>query len=203
MKGVWEIQAEGVADSEPLLGSILRLAVADSRGAVNYDAATLLGVRYVINLGGRSLDDVLNESDVTYLNVRVTDKEDAILPLKPCLDFVREAIAQCEAEKAMPYGAAPCTLLVNCRGAHSRSLSIAAASIMTFSNHHRTLSEALDLIVSCRGLENINSGFRAQLIEFEKCQQQGGGQGDEVRPISSKERGRENKKKKRKNKHKI
>ena len=117
---------------------------------------TIDGADGVINLAGSACDNLFaTELSISYLNLRVEDAADKELPLEKATAFIDATL------KATPPHVG---VLVHCAGAHSRSLAVMTAYLV--SSCGLTLDKALLEIERGRGLQHINSGFMQQLRQW-------------------------------------
>lgn len=134
------------------------LYLGDKEGATNLKKLQAAKICHVVNAAGAKFDNYFHgESfsmdNIEYLNLRLLDREDAVLPLETVLEFTGTA---------KDKGG---IVLIHCRGGLSRSCSLMAAHLM----HHERMSlhESVALIERARGKQFINSGFLKQLRDFE------------------------------------
>jgi protein-tyrosine phosphatase len=112
-----------------------------------------LGIKRVVNLAGFKCDNLFD--DIEYINLRLEDKINGILPIDQALTFVEKSDDN---------------ILIHCAGAHSRSPAIICAYLI---KHHKyTLEQCIELITKHREFIHINDGFIDQLKKYQKLQLQ-------------------------------
>ena len=152
------------------------LFVTDANGAsmatADLDRACRHTLAAIVNVAGSAFDNrhaaPFDSADgrrvaLRYANCPVLDSVDATLPLGEVFELVDSLPAF--AGRPNPKPGERSALLVHCRGAHSRSLAVAAALLVRC--FQLPLPEALLTIKRARGLHNINRGFMEQLAALD------------------------------------
>mmetsp|Transcript_15749 Transcript_15749/g.32601 ORF Transcript_15749/g.32601 Transcript_15749/m.32601 type:complete len:174 (-) Transcript_15749:271-792(-) len=128
------------------------IVLGDKSGAADPELLQEAQITHVLNVAGSSFDNLV--PGLEYANIRLLDKEEALLPFDEALEFIGNAKRD---------GG---QVLVHCRGGMSRSPALVTAHLMV--EKGMTLEESISFIQQARGRLFINGGFLRQLQELER-----------------------------------